>query len=377
VSGGAGGAAWAQWPDPLSVDGRSDSDSAALQNLSPVQVYAAPQAEIDSPEPLPEPLPPIEEGPVDPPGTGNSLLPSPENMLSVDASYIRGWSGLRPGSGRPGLHDASNAQVTLSFAAAGKSEGWTLGARNWSYSRTDGTRLVLGNEAVQKSLWGDMPNLAGIGVSQTPAGGWRNDDQWSYSLAVGALDQSAHPGESGDLTYGPKAGEGVVTYGLNRHLKLESQLQWASDMAVTGLGGRYDVPGWGAWRLGVSRAARDLEAGWRYRVGYEADVLESLNLGWTHDAHTSGYSDLADYQAGPLESGRNRNLWSATLSLGRWGNLEGSFEKVTSSAGVLKRKFGLSQQFWYSPNLRISLKADRELVGDSYDIGLNFAIPLF
>src|SRR3546814_12522871 len=72
-----------------------------------------------------------------------------------------------------------------------------------------------------------------------------------------------------------------------------------------------------------------------------------------------------------------RQRWTATVPTGRWGDVSGVYENEYSSTGNTRRSFGVSQQFWYSPNLRIGLKAERELVSGDYDIGLRFSVPIY
>ena len=349
--------------------------SPVLRGLAPSQPYAVRIDHVDPPQPLPEPLAYMGEGPIDPPGVGNSQIPAFDAISPVDVSYIRGWTPLRPMAGKPGIVKGRRSQ--LSFMAPGNTDTWTLGTENWRYSRADGTRLVLGNGWSNVSVLGDRVRLGGVSLSQSLTDQAEGEGSWRYSVMLGALDYSGEPGKQGGLTYGPTAGESILSYGVSQQLSVETQMQWAPEMVVSGIGGKYATKGWGAWQAGVAKAKRNFNEGWRYRIGYEADVLDSLNLSWTHEQRTGGYSDLANYRDFTLDSGRSRNLWSAKLSLGRWGVLNGTFEQLSSAAGPVKQQFGLSQQFWYSPNLRISLRTERELISGDYGIGLGFAVPLY
>jgi len=373
----AGGVAQAQ---RYAAPDQDASFSSALQELAPAQPHAVTQISLDPPEPLPALLPIEISDEVDAPGTGKSLLPPPGAILQIDPAYSRNLSSslLRAGAGKTGIQPqaASGASRQVSIMGAGKTDTWTLGADNWRYSRSDGTNLVLGNDWSNGSVLDDKARLGGVALTQSSLGSAK-EGSWQYSVRIGALDYSGDPGKPGGLTYGPRAGEGVLQYGVSQQLSLETQTQWTPGLAVSGIGGKYATRGWGAWQLAVAKASRDLNDGWRYRVGYQADVLDSLSLGWVHDESSNGFSDLASYRDASLDAGRNRHRWSATLKLGRWGDLNGSFEQVSSATGYLKRQFGLTQQFWYSPNLRVSLKADRELITGDYDVGVNFAVPVF
>lgn len=379
AAGLAGGAAQAQSYAALAGMDQDISVSSALQELAPAQPHAVTQISIDPPEPLPEPLPFDGTGEIDAPGTGNSMLPPPEAILQIDPAYSRNLSSsaLRAGAGKTGIRpQAAGTSRQVSVMGAGKTDTWTLGTDNWRYSRSDGTNLVLGNDWSNGSVLDDKARLGGVALTQSSLGGAK-EGSWQYSVRIGALDYSGDPGKPGGLTYGPRAGEGVLQYGVSRQLSLETQTQWASGLSVGGIGGKYATQNWGAWQLAVAKASRNLNDGWRYRVGYQADVLDSLSLGWVHDESSNGFSDLASYRDVALDAGRNRHQWSATLKLGRWGDLNGSFEQISSATGYVKRQFGLTQQFWYSPNLRVSLKAERELISGDYDVGVNFAVPVF
>lgn len=371
VAGLIAGSVSAQAVDDPWTPGRATS--AALRELAPAQPYPVPPIRVAPPLPLPEPLP--VDGQTDAAGTGNSLLPASADILLVDASYGGTWSFIQAESRKIGVKPGVG-HSPLSVQSAGSMDTWVLGAENWRYSR-DGANVVIGNKWSEGSVLGEKARLGGIALSQSIDGGGRASGHWQYSVMLGALDYSGDAGKQGGLTYGPTAGESVLHYGISRRFSLETQVQWAENLLVSGVGGKYTTRGWGAWQAAVARAAREPGQGWRYRVGYEADVLESLHLGWTHDESSQGFSDLADYQNFSPDSGRNRHVWTARLALGRWGSLKGSFERVASASGDQKRQFGLSQQFWYSPNLRISLRAERELVTGNYGVGVDFAVPLY
>ncbi len=360
--------------DPWAVNDLSVSPT--LKDLAPVQPYAVPHDDVAAPVPLPEPLPFDGSGPIDGPGTGNSFLPAPAQVLLVDPAYSRGLTPLRSDAGVTGFKP-DGGQTRLSLVSAGKTDTWVLGSQNWTYSRDDGTSLVLGNSWSGNSIQGNRARLGGIALSHSAAGDGQTQGSLQYSVVLGALDYSGETLKPGGLTYGPTAGESVLSYGVDPQLSLETQTQWAPNLAVNGVGGKYSTRDWGAWQVAVARATRDFNQGWRYRIGYEARVLDSLKLGWTHETRSEGFSDLSSYQNSALDSARSRQQWTATLALGRWGNLIGTYEQIYSASGPLQQQFGLTQQFWYSQNLRISLGARHEFVTGDYDVNVNFAVPLY
>ncbi|NYT63216.1 hypothetical protein H0A66_12920 [Alcaligenaceae bacterium] len=252
---------------------------------------------------------------------------------------------------------------------------WTLGSSNWRYAGEHGLGITLGSDAMAVPAWGNAVRLGGISVTQSSLANSSDASAWRYSMAVGALDYSP-PQTQGDLVYGPTASNAVVSYRLDRQLVLESQLEMAPDLLTTGLGGRYKTQGWGAWSAGVARASYGEQNGWRYQAVYDVDVLDDLRLSWVKESYTPGFVDLSRYQDAAASVGGVRDRLIATIPLGRWGDLAGTYENSRSSMGDVQRRFGFTQQFWYSPNLRIGLQAERQLVTGDYDVGIRFSVPI-
>lgn len=345
----------------------SSMKSPTLRDLSPVQLYEVPEISVEPPVPLPDPdaLSLILNA-----DNGKSLSARFSDEMIADLSYIRApGSTLEPGS-------LSKRKKALVFSSLRSNEGWTLGTENWRFNRTDGLDLTLGSAPSKAPEWGNSARLGGIALSQSLSDGAVPEDEWQYSVILGALDYSPGPGTEGGLVFGPTASDTVVRYGLSRQLTIESQLQVAPDMLMTGVGGKYTTREWGAWSAGVANASQNMNRGWRYRVGYEVGLLDMMKLSWANEQRSGGYSDLTRYQDFSVDTGSRRNLWAATVPMGRWGDLKGSYEEVSADTGKVKQYFGLTQQFWYSPNLRIALKADREAVSGAYGVGVRFSIPI-
>lgn len=328
-----------------------------LSDLAPVRLYPVPEISVSQYEPVPE----IEPSMAEDSGTGLSG--------ALDLSIERRVAAWRYPAGL-GLPKTTSGDTSTSW------ERWTLGARNWRYTTPGGTRVVLGNDWTDAPSWSQRARLGGVRLSGPPGLKPSDADPWEYSVMIGALDHSL-PGASGDFDYGAAAGTSVVRYGVSPQLTLDSQLEWAPEMVTTGIGGEYSTHKWGAWSAGVARAAREQVDGWRYQIGYRITVLDEVRLGWVNESRTGGFSDLARYSAFSVDSGRNRNKWAATLPMGRWGDVTGTYEEVSSMAEPLERRLGLAQQFWYSPKLRVGLQADRDVISGQYGVKLRFAIPLF
>lgn len=347
--------------------------AADFRDLAPVRVYPVELVDIAAPEPLP-PLPPNPEQGLNA-GSGlraSLFAPGPdESRQDIDWSYSH---DLKPYRGY-GIAGQGRAQAPLTVSSLTSSDSWELGAENWRYKAGDGSDLTLGSYAPRGFVWGGGARLGGIALTRSLSDSAVPENSWEYGLAVGALNYTDAGASSGALTYGAGASDAVVRYGVDSDLTLESQVQWAPDMVTAGIGGLYTTS-WGAWRAGVAKATHDLHQGWRYRVGYDVSVLDDIKLSWLREQRSGGFSDLSSYTGFRADSGRRRNLVSTSIPLGRWGTVSGSYEHITSRASPIKQQFVVGQQFWYSPNLRVSLSARREHLSGDYGLGLQLSVPL-
>ncbi len=341
------------------------ASSAAMQKLAPVQVYATPLVSVQAPIPLPD-TNQFQDG--DP---GQSLSERFADSLASELSYAR---DVAPGMSNPVAERSKQPPVVLS--SLDSTVGWSFGAENWRLRRSDGLNVALGSAPSKAPEWGNSTRLGGISLSRSLSEGGAAESEWQYSVALGALDYSPGKGTSGGLVFGPTASDSLVRYGVTSDLTLESQMQLASDLTMVGVGGEYSLKQWGAWSAGVAKASHQMAEGWRYRVGYDVSLFDTLKLSWVNEQRSGGFTDLSNYRNFSADTGRHRNLWAATVPMGRWGDLRGSYEEVGAQTGMLKQSFGLTQQFWYSPNLRIALKADHELVSGDYGVALRFSLPI-
>ncbi|MGB3287937.1 MAG: hypothetical protein WBA83_01545 [Burkholderiaceae bacterium] len=350
-----------------------------FRELAPVQAYPAPQVSVDPPRPLP-----------DTPGTEpmfSGMSRDGQDAAAPDISYdffhdgdaSAAWRPKRVFGDSPGLRGARDWQSSWRryrspWLARPKDTSWTLGASNWRYSNRQGLDVTLGNDAIVVPAWGNSARMGGVSISQSSLAA--GDGQaWQYSMSVGALDYSSGS-MANDLSYGPTASNTVLRYGLSPDVTLESQLELAPNLATSGLGGNYQTR-WGAWSAGVARASYGLYTGWRYQAAYTVDVMDDVQLSWLNERHTAGFVDLSRYRDSQVSPGGVRQKLTAKVPLGRWGDVTGSYENEYSATGDMRRSFGVGQQFWYSPNLRIGLKAEREVISGDYDIGLRFSVPIY
>lgn len=354
--------------------GCQSSMAADFRDLAPVRLFPVETPAVDPPQPLPQ-LPPDVEHSID---SGQGLVtsmfapaPGEFDSGSVDWSYQR---RLKPYRGA-GIAGSLGGQAPLTVSSLTSSDSWQLGAENWRYGGDDGTDLTLGSYSPRTQLWGGGTRLGGVALTRSLTDKAVPEDQWQYGLALGAINYTDAAAKSGALAYGTGASDAVLRYGVSPDLTLESQMQWAPDMVTAGMGGQYSSA-WGAWRLGVAKATHNLNEGWRYRLGYDVGLFEDIKLSWLTERRSGGFSDLSNYTGFVADSGSTRNLVSTSVPLGAWGTMRGSYEEVSSNVKPVKQQLIVSQQFWYSPNLRVSLSAQRERVTGNYGLGLELAVPL-
>ncbi|WP_397473997.1 hypothetical protein [Pusillimonas sp.] len=347
--------------------------AAEFRDLAPARVFPVETGTVAAPVPLPLPPPDVEQGVDAGEGLRASLFaPAPDEAGArlADWSYSQGLKPYR-GYGIAG----SSGRDPLTLSSLTSSDTWVLGAENWRYTGGDGADLTLGSYAPRGFIWGGGARLGGVALTRSLTDAAVPENNWQYGVVLGALNYTDAAASSGALTYGAGASDVVVRYGIDSDLTLETQMQWAPDMVTAGIGGLYSTP-WGAWRGGVAKATHDLNDGWRYRVGYDVSLLDDVKLSWLNEQRSGGFSDLGNYTGFQADSGQSRNLVSTSIALGRWGTLRGSYERVASPAAPLKQQFVVGQQFWYSPNLRVSVSAQREHLTGDYGLGLELSLPI-
>ncbi len=360
------------------------SEAAGIGRLWAAQTFPVEAASGEPARPLP-PLPGVEAE--DSPAQGMEApgfqpdIPYSYFWGPQDSMQLRSHAGLRGFVSRhsPGLLSGFELPryetPETRWQPRPSGGGWNAAAARWN-TRLDGnTEISLGNSEFVSTQWEDSLRLSGISLSQSFLASNATDPQWRYSFALGAVDLSA--AGANDLQFGPAAGAMAVSYDYSERLNLAARTEVASDLFLTGISSQYDFGALGRWRSSVARSNRGQEEGWRYRAMADVDLMEDVTLGWMGERHTEGFMDVRRHAAGASSVGGARHKWSASWDVGRWGEWSGSFETVRNRDGVQQRRFGLMQQFWYSPKLRVGIHAEREVVADDYDIGLRFSFPLY
>ncbi|MBP6019608.1 MAG: hypothetical protein KA735_08955 [Burkholderiaceae bacterium] len=344
-----------------------------IRDLAPFRLYPVSEPSVGPAVPLPEP---------DSLTEGFYGLGSDQDIDTMDDYDVfwrqedfQKWRWDRLGASATQATEAQwkrGPRTRAAWLPRASTDPWTLGVSNWRYAGERGLDVTLGSHQLMVPSWSSATRMGGVSVTQSDRSAMGN---WDYALSLGALDY-APAQQQGDLVYGPTASNAVLRYGLSSRFILESQLETAPGLVTAGLGAQYQTPGWGSLHAGVSQASTNQPSGWKYQAAYQVDVTDTLNLSWLGAAYTQGYADLGHYQQGAASLAGARQQVAARLSLGRWGDVGGVYENTRNSLGELKRSFGLTQQLWYSSNLLIGLKAEREVHSGDYDIGLHLSVPI-
>ncbi len=344
-----------------------------LENLSATRVYGV----DDAPAIQAQELPPVE------PFFDASLwhrqgdqdLLSPAS--SMDFSFADfSLSGSQTASLARSIQYSQQSSPIWSarWLSSAPDQVWQFGERNWRYVNGEGLQLTLGNDTVTAPDWARPVELGGVNISQQfeqgPAGPWR------YALAIGALDMSGKQ-DNGDLVYGSSASSLMVSTDLTSRTSLDTQMESARDFGLTGLGATYRSPDFGVWQASVAKASHSVGQGWRYQAAYGLDVLGDLQLQWQGERYQDNFLDLSRYQGMKVAAASSRQMLGLSVPLRGWGEVKTQYEVQQVVAGGENRYLGVTQQFWYSPHLRVGLQARRHLESRQSNIALRFSIPIF
>lgn len=237
-------------------------------------------------------------------------------------------------------------------------------------------RFVLGN---------NTPKLVS-GLSTVPLGGVSLADQiergrmvtgtirWQYGAAVGMVDKNK---KAEDLHYGTGAARAWVDVRLSSRLSVDGLYQRAINYEQFGVGGRYDFNRLGVWAVNLTQSQHQAEQGWRYQGRYEVGLGSSIDVALSSETYSGEFSNLLQSQTNGRTAPQSTHAVDVYWDTGRWGKFGANYASALPKLGEKKHEFGLSQQFWYSPNLRIDLDAQRQMQSGDYNVGLRFSLPIF
>lgn len=341
-----------------------------LENLSSTQVYGVTETRAVPAQELPPPAPFF-----DPSQWQVDTLPASDADEAFSFSdYSLSGAGTASLARSIQYSRQSSPIWRARWLPSSADQVWVFGERNWRYVGEQGLQLTLGNDTITGPDWAQPVSMGGVNLTQEfqqgPTGPWR------YALAIGALDSTGNR-DNGDLVYGPTAGSLMLSTDVSKNTSVDTQMESARDFAMTGLGATYRSPQWGMWQASVARASHSLGQGWRYQAAYGMDVLDDLHLEWRGERYQDHFVDLSRYQGMKTVVASSRQVLGATVPLRRWGELNTQYEVQHPLAGGVNRYVGVSQQFWYSPSLRVGLQARRHLESRQSNIAVRFSVPIF
>jgi hypothetical protein len=265
------------------------------------------------------------------------------------------------------------------FASVASQTGMSYGDQSWTYRHVDGLTYAVGNLSATTSVLGATPQLGGIYLANAGSlDGNAGAGQLDYASSFGRLDYTdATPDADGntDGTYGKTAGVGMLRYGLSPVVTLEGQMQTAPSLTALGFGTTYSAGRLGTLQAGATQSSFDQNPARRFMVGYDVQVTDAVKLGFSNQQIGAGYSDLSTYDTGAAATHESVNTFSAGVPF--WGGtLSGSYSNLTADGRDSARTYGLTHTVALTPNLKLALAADREVVSGDYAMTANITMPV-
>lgn len=293
---------------------------------------------------------------------------------NLDLDYVPPPPGTTPVKwGRP------VGQPKPWFAGISPEGGMQLGDRSLTYRNVEGPSVSLGSLTPFSPAWSSAATIGGVQVSNltTSSDSTVPEGKLGYSSVWGRIDNTDPGLTAGGVQYGAPAGSNAVRYGLTRDLTLEGQVQSAHALTTTGLGTTYSMGQWGTLQGGAAQSRFDTSEGWRYSVGYNVKLFDTLKLGYGNELTSSGYGDLASYQDGATPTSQWRNTFSAGVPISGWGEFSGTYSGLRDTSGeMLERRYGISQSMMLSPNVRLAVGADHDVVTGDYGVNMQLTMPI-
>ncbi|AOB30158.1 hypothetical protein AKI39_04800 [Bordetella sp. H567] len=265
------------------------------------------------------------------------------------------------------------------FASVSPEGGMQVGDRSLTYRNVEGPSVSLGSLTPFSPAWSSAATIGGVQVSNlsTSADTTVPEGKLGYSSVWGRIDNTDPGVTAGGVQYGAPAGSNSVRYGLTPDITVEGQVQSARALTTTGLGTTYSMGQWGTVQGGATQSRFDTSEGWRYSLGYNVKVFDTLKLGYGNELTSSGYGDLASYQDGTTATTQWRNTFSAGVPISGWGELSGTYSGLRDTSGeMLERRYGISQSMMLSPNVRLAVGADHDVVTGDYGVNMQLTMPI-
>ncbi|AZS77947.1 fimbrial protein [Achromobacter sp. MY14] len=264
------------------------------------------------------------------------------------------------------------------FASVSGQDGLRYGGdRNWVYRNTAGPSLTVGNINANAPVWGSSAPVGGLQIANwAGSAATVPEGSFGYSSSVGKLNRMDPAARSGPVDYGASVGSGSVRYGLTPVLTLEGQMQSAPALTTRGLGTTYAAGEYGTFQAGATQSSFDASNAWRYRFGYNVDVADMVNLGYTNEQIGAGFGDLSTYSGGVASAAQTRNTLSAGVPITGWGTFSGTYSGLREGSALAEQRVGLSHSMFVAPKVQLAVGADRDIVSGNYEWRANLSMPV-
>jgi len=264
------------------------------------------------------------------------------------------------------------------FASVSGQDGLRYGGdRNWVYRNTSGPSLTVGNINANSPVWGSSAPVGGVQISNwAGSAATVPEGSFGYSSSVGKLNRMDPTARSGAVDYGASVGSGSVRYGLTPALTVEGQMQSAPALTTRGMGTTYAAGEYGTFQAGATQSSFDASNAWRYRFGYNVDVADMVNLGYTNEQIGAGFGDLSTYSGGVASAPQTRNTLSAGVPITGWGTLSGTYSGLREGSTLAEQRVGLSHSMFVAPKVQLAVGADRDIVSGNYEWRANLSMPV-
>jgi hypothetical protein len=357
---------------------------------------------VDVTAELPPCEPPAQAGPAQEPGPSSTAPAEPGGALAPDGGQagqvgcpaipttsdagasdatptFLDYIPAPPGTGTPVNWGRPLGTPKPWFSGVAPQEGVVLGDRTLTYRSVEGPSLSVGSVTPFTPAWSSAAPIGGVQLSNLTAASDATvpEGKLGYSSVWGRINNTDSASTAGGVAYGPPAGSSSLRYGLTPDLTLEGQVQSAPALTSTGLGTTYSLGRWGRVQGGATQSRFDASAGWRYQLGYNVDVFDTVTLGYANELTSSGYGDLSTYEDGATSSRQVRSTFSAGLPVSGWGQISGTYSGLRDTSGeVLERRYGVSQSMMLSPNVRFAVGADHDVVSGDYALNMQLSMPI-
>lgn len=264
------------------------------------------------------------------------------------------------------------------FASVSGQDGLRYcGDRNWVYRNTTGPSFSVGNINANAPTWGSSAPVGGLQISNLQsATAPLAEGSFGYSSSLGRLNRMDPTATSGAVDYGASVGNSTVRYGLTPVLTLEGQMQSAPALTTRGMGTTYSAGDYGTFQAGATQSSFDAASAWRYRFGYNVDVADAVNLGYTNEQIGAGFGDLSTYSGGVAAAPQTRNTLSAGVPISGWGTLSGTYSGLHEGSVLAEQRVGLSHSMFVAPKVKLAVGADRDIISGNYEWRANLSMPV-